>query len=133
MATPKVFFNMYLTTTQAENFRALGTGEKGIMKRVKPLHAKGSVSLRTHTCFMCQGADSTGGNGTGGESIYGSFFAIFSFTLNRSGLTMKHTSPGVSSLVNAGLNTYCSQIVFCYVLASSPYAKHVDVGSPRSW
>jgi len=86
----------------AENFRCLCTGEKGRGNSGKRLTYLGSIFHRVVRGFVCVGGDTTLGNGTGGESIYGD-----SFDDEKSEAT--HDGPGILSMANSGPNTNGSQ------------------------
>ncbi len=78
-----------------ENFRCLCTGEKGIGKRGKPLHYKGTLIHRIISKYLIQGGDITHQDGTGGESIYGRFFKDENYI-------HKHDQPFVVAMANFG-------------------------------
>jgi peptidylprolyl isomerase len=57
-----------------ENFRSLCTGEKGLGKSGNPLHLKDTHFFKNIAHYYIQGGDTTNGDGSGGESIWGQAF-----------------------------------------------------------
>lgn len=136
---PRVFFDLQIgdevvgriefelfvkiTPKTCENFRCHCTGEKGAGPSGKPMHYKGSPFHRIIPGFMCQGGDTTRGNGTGGESIYGTKFAD-----EFENGVIGHTQPYLLSMANAGPDTNGSQ--FFITVARTPHldGRHVVFG-----
>ena len=119
----RIVFGMFGSTVPktAKNFSTLATGSAGKGNSGKPLHFKGSKFHRIIPGFMAQGGDFTAGNGTGGESIYGSKF-------NDENFEIKHTKPYLLSMANSGPNTNGSQFFITFKETPWLNGRHVVFG-----
>ncbi len=68
-----------------------------------------------------QGGDTTHGNGTGGQSIYGDRF-------DDEQIWYPHAHKGILSMANAGPNTNGSQFFICFSACASLDKKHTVFG-----
>ena len=110
----RIVFVLYATEAPraAENFRALCTGEKGIVPRGhegagKPYHFKGNSFYRIIDNFIDQAGAHT-------ESVFGGHFKD-----DAGGLALKHDRAGLLSMANMGPDTNGSH--FSIVMAPAPH------------
>jgi cyclophilin family peptidyl-prolyl cis-trans isomerase len=124
-AAGRVVFELYtdLTPKTAENFRGLSTGEYGQGKISKrKLHYLGCKVHRIVDDFVIQAGDIVFGDGSGGESIYGTK------NFPDENFTRRHAHAGLLSMANSGKDTNSSQ--FFVTLKPAPHldGKHVVFG-----
>jgi len=111
MGTIEILLFDELVPKTVENF--VGLAQKG--------YYNGIIFHRVIENFMVQGGDPTG-TGRGGESFWGKSFA------DEFNMELKHETPGVLSMANAGPNTNGSQ--FFITLVPTPWldGKHSIFG-----
>jgi len=116
-----------LVPKTAENFRQLCTGEGGLYPDGKTRrHLKGTGFHRVVKDTLCQAGDLVNGDGTWSRSIYerrkDGLFEDENFIL-------RHTGPGVLSMVNRGPDTNGSGFYLSFVECQWMNERHVVFGS----
>ncbi|XP_033119236.1 peptidyl-prolyl cis-trans isomerase A2-like [Anneissia japonica] len=101
-----------------QNFAALA---RGGWRNDKNMSYKNTIIHRVVPDFVIQMGDITSGDGTGGRSIYGEYFADENFNL-------RHWGPGYVSMANAGPDTNNSQFFILLNSAKWLDGKHVVFG-----
>ena len=110
----KIKLNTEITPITSYNFFSLCTNNENSIGELSnvPLSLKGSSFHRIVKNSFIQGGDITGGDGYGGESIYGGDY-------NDENFELKHDVEGILSSANNGPNTNSSQ----FFITTSPQAQ----------
>ncbi|XP_071952515.1 peptidyl-prolyl cis-trans isomerase B-like [Antedon mediterranea] len=134
LVTKKVFFDIEIDDEPAgrfvialfgetcpvtvQNFAALA---RGGWRKDKNMSYNNTIVHRVVPDFVIQMGDISNGDGTGGRSIYGEYFADENFNL-------RHWGPGWVSMANAGTDTNNSQFFILLNSAKWLDGKHVVFG-----
>ena len=111
----------------AENFRVLCTGEAGMNKDgITMMHYKGTKFHRIVKDVICQTGDIKNSDGTWSQSIYTHNGPEQKFPDEN--FILRHTGPGVLSMVNAGPDTNGSGFYLSFIECAWMNEKHVVFG-----